>query len=130
MNTLQKILRFSPWLLLCVPLLVAFWIRIQGVPNIPEGQFTGNDPYLHYWQAQIVSEQGKLPARDMHRWLPLGRDYGQSLNAHAYGVAYTHKALTTVIPNVSLYQVALFSPAVCFVFGLVVLCLFLYRTLG
>ena len=42
MNTLQKILRFSPWLLLCVILLVAFWIRIQGVPNIPEGQFTGS----------------------------------------------------------------------------------------
>ncbi|RKU15562.1 hypothetical protein C6503_13730 [Candidatus Poribacteria bacterium] len=119
-----------PWAVLGIILFVAFYIRIQGVPNIPEGQFTGNDPYLHYWQAQIVSEQGKLPARDMRRWLPLGRDYGQSLNAYAYGVAYTHKALTTVIPNVSLYQVALFSPAVCFVFGLVVLCLFLYRTFG
>ena len=121
---------FLPWVPLCAILIVAFWIRIQGVPNIPKGQFTGNDPYVHYWQAQIVSEQGRLPARDMHRWLPLGRDYGQSLNAYAYGVAYTHKAIKVFFSNVSLYQVSLFSPAVCFVLGLAVLCLFLHRTFG
>ncbi len=127
MKLLQKLI---PLALLGAILIVAFYIRIQGVPNIPEGQFTGNDPYLHYWQAQIVSEQGKLPARDMHRWLPLGRDYGQSMTAYAYGMAYTHKAITVIFPNVSLYQVALFSPAVCFVLGLAVLYLFLYRTFG
>lgn len=121
---------FLPWVLLGAILLVAFWIRIQGVPNIPEGQFTGNDPYVHYWQAQIVSEQGKLPARDMRRWLPLGRDYEQSMTAYAYGMAYTHKAITVLFPNVSLYQVSLFSPAACFVLGLAVLCLFLHRTFG
>ncbi|MCY3742621.1 MAG: hypothetical protein OXH00_16520 [Candidatus Poribacteria bacterium] len=121
---------FLPWVPLGAILIVAFWIRIQGVPNIPEGQFTGNDPYVHYWQAQIVSEQGRLPARDMRRWLPLGRDYEQSMTAYAYGVAYTHKAITVLFPNVSLYQVSLFSPAVCFVLGLGVLCLFLHRTFG
>ena len=137
MKYLQKLIplwkparAFLPWALLGAILFVAFWIRIQGVPNIPEGQFTGNDPYVHYWQAQIVSEQGRLPARDMHRWLPLGRDYGQSMTAYAYGIAYTHKAITVLFPNVSLYQVSLFSPAVCFVLGLGVLCLFLHRTFG
>ncbi len=54
---------FLPWVLLSTIFLVAFWIRIQGVQNIPEGQFTGNDPYIHYWQAQIVSEQGILHRR-------------------------------------------------------------------
>ena len=130
MNTLQKIVRFSPWLLLCVILLVAFWIRIQGVPNIPEGQFTGNDPYLYYWQAQIVSENGWLPARDMHRWLPFGRDLGQTLNAYSYAIAYTHKVITLIFRNVSLYQVALFAPVVCFLLGLGILCFFLYRNFG
>ena len=137
MKYLQKLIplwkparAFLPWVLLGAILLVAFWIRIQGVPNIPEGQFTGNDPYVHYWQAQIVSEQGRLPARDMHRWLPLGRDYEQSMTAYAYGVAYTHKAIKVFFPNVSLYQVSLFSPAVCFVLGLAVLSLFLHRTFG
>ena len=130
MNILQKIVRFSPWLLLCVMLLVAFWIRIQGVPNIPEGQFTGNDPYLYYWQAQIVSENGWLPARDMHRWLPLGRDLGQTLNAYSYAIAYAHKVITFIFRNVSLYQVALFAPVVCFLLGLGVLCFFLYRNFG
>ena len=127
MKLRQKLI---PWALLIAILLVAFWIRIQGVAGIPDEQFTGNDPYLHYWQAQIVSEHGKLPARDMHRWLPLGRDLGQSLNAYSYAIAYTHKAVTLIFPNVSLYQVSLFSPAVCFVLGLGVLCFFLYRNFG
>ena len=119
-----------PWVLLGAILLVAFWIRIQGVPNIPEGQFTGNDPYLYYWQAQIVSEQGGLPARDMHRWLPIGRDLGQTLNAYSYAIAYTHKVITLIFRNVSLYQVALFAPVVCFLLGLGILCFFLYRNFG
>ena len=127
MKHLRKLI---PWAFLGTILFIAFWIRIQGVSNIPSGQFTGNDPYLHYWQAQIVSKHGKLPARDMHRWLPLGRDYSQSLNAYAYGIAYTHKAITVLFPNVSLYQVSLFSPAVCFVLGLGVFCFFLYRNFG
>lgn len=127
MKLLQKLI---PWALLIAVLLVAFWIRIQGIPNIPEGQFTGNDPYLHYWQAQIVSEHAKLPTRDMHRWLPLGRDYGQSLNAYSYAIAYTHKAITHLFRNVSLYQAALFAPVVCFVLGLGVICFFLYRNFG
>ena len=127
MKLLQKLI---PWALLGTILLVAFWIRIQGVASIPDGQFTGNDPYLYYWQAQIVSENGWLPARDMHRWFPIGRDLGQSLNAYSYAIAYTHKAITLIFRNVSLYQVALFAPVVCFVLGLGVLCFFFYRNFG
>ena len=51
-------------------LLFAFWIRIQDTGRIPDGQFSEYDAYLYYWQAEIISENGKLPARDMHRWLP------------------------------------------------------------
>ncbi len=130
MCALQQISRFSPWLLLCLILSLAFWIRIQGVASIPDGQFTGNDPYLYYWQAQIVSEHGKLPARDMHRRLPFGRDLRQSLNAYSYAIAYMHKGITVLLADITLYQVALFSPVVCFVLGLGVLYLFLYRTRG
>ena len=121
---------FLPWALLGAILLVAFYIRIQGVAAIPEGQFTGNDPYLYYWQAQIVSENGSLPARDMHRWLPLGRDLGQTLNAYSYAMAYTHKVIMLIFRDVSLYQVALFAPVVCFLLGLGILCFFLYRNFG
>ena len=46
MKYLQKLIplwkparAFLPWALLGAILFVAFWIRIQGVPNIPEGQF-------------------------------------------------------------------------------------------
>ena len=59
---------------------LAFWIRIQGVSQLPFGQFTEHDAYLYNYQAGIITEQGILPARDMHRWLPLGRDNTQLLS--------------------------------------------------
>lgn len=118
------------FLLVTIILCVAFWIRIQGVDTIPDGQFTSNDAYFYYRQAQIVSEQGHLPARDMDRWLPIGRDNRQILPLYAYVVAYTHKAIVLFSPNISLYQVMLYLPTFFFVIGLGALCLFLYRMFG
>jgi len=109
---------------------ISFWIRIQGVDVIPDGQFTGTDAYLYYWQAQRIAEDGQLPERDMHRWLPLGRDLGQTLNLYSYALAYTHKAIVSVFPHITLYHVALYAPVVCFCLALGALCLFLYHTRG
>lgn len=114
-------------LLVCI-LLFAFWIRAQGTSGIPDKQFTGYDAYLYYWQAEIVSEQGHLPERDMYRWLPLGRDLGQSLNLYSYALAYAHKVVKIFFPSVSLYHVTLYAPPICFVIGLGVLCVFLCTT--
>ena len=116
--------------LLTLMLLVGGWIRIQGAPRIPEGQFTSTDAYLYYRQADIIAEHGTLPARDMHRWVPLGRDLGQTLNVYSYATASAYKLITLFFPNITLYQVHLFAPVVCFLLGLGVLCLFLYRTFG
>ena len=118
------------WTLLCVILFIGFWIRIQGVDTIPAGQFTETDAYLYYWQAQIVLENGQLPARDMHRWLPLGRDHGQSLNLYPHAIAYMHKAIAFMFSNVTLYDVILYAPTVCFSIGVGIFYLFLYRTYG
>lgn len=111
-------------------LLGAGWIRVQGIPQIPEGQFTSLDAYSYYWQAGIIAEQGRLPERDMHRWLPLGRDLEQTLPFYAYVLVYVHKATVLFFPNVSLYKVAIFAPMVCFVLGMAALSLFLYRVFG
>ena len=127
MTHLAKLLKLT---LFCTILLVAFWIRIQSVDTLPGGHFTGIDAYLYYWQAQIVSEKGTLPARDMYRWLPLGRDLGQTLNVYSYVIAYTHKNINVLFRNVSLYQVSLYAPPVCFLLGLGALCLFLYHIYG
>ena len=82
-------------------LLLALWIRIQGTGRIPDGQFSGYDAYLYYWQAEIISENGKLPARDMHRWLPLGRDLGQTLNLYSYLLTYVHKLIAVCLPGIT-----------------------------
>ena len=122
--------RLLGFILISCILLLAFWIRTQGTSRIPYGQFTGTDPYLYYWQAQLISEHGHLPARDMHRWLPLGRDLGQTLNLYSYALAYVHKAVSLCFSSVSLYEISIYAPPVCFVIGLGVLCLFFYHTYG
>lgn len=119
-----------PWILLFTLLVLSFWIRIQGVERLPEGQFTEPDAYLYHWQASIISEHGKLPERDMHRWLPLGRDNGQTLNLYSYVLAYTQKTLASFFPKVTLYHVSVYLPVVCFCIGLTALCLFLFQTYG
>ena len=107
-----------------------FWIRVQGVEHLPTGQFTETDAYFYYWQASLISEHGHLPERDMHRWLPVGRDLGQTLNLYGYVLAYTHKVIAWVFPNITLYHVTLYMPVICFCIGLGVLCLYLYHTYG
>ena len=114
--------------LLIVVLFGTFLIRIQSSANIPQGQLTDPDGYFYYWQAQLISENGQLPARDMRRWLPLGRDLGQTLNLYPYVLAYTHKIVSHVFPNITLYHVVFYMPVICFCLGLGALCLFLVYT--
>ena len=111
-------------------LFVAFFIRVQGVSTLPENEFAEPDAYLYYAQAQTITRHGHLPARDMQRWLPLGRDNRQLLSLYAYVIAYTYKALCVIFPKIMLYQVQLYAPPLCFVFGMCVLFLFLNRTHG
>jgi len=123
MNFYQKIL-------LCAIVLLACWIRVQGVDRLPDGQFTSNDAYLFAGQAQEIAEQGSLPARDMHRWLPHGRDNGQIFPLYAYAIAYTYKAIGWVSPKLTLYHIQVYAAAICFTLGLGVLCFFLARVYG
>ncbi len=119
-----------PLLLLIGILFIAFWIRLKGADTLPPGQFLENDGYFYYWQAQTITEHGKLPPRDMHRWMPIGRDNGLLLSLYPYVVAYTYKAIALFSSSITLYHVCLYMPSVCFVFGLGILCLFLYSTFG
>ena len=123
MNFYQKIL-------LCAIVLLACWIRVQGVDRLPDGQFTSNDAYLFAGQAQEIADQVSLPARDMRRWLPVGRDNGQIFPLYAYTIAYTHKAIGWVSPKLTLYHIQVYAAAICFTLGLGVLCFFLARVYG
>ena len=126
----MKVKKLSITLLIVSILCLAAFICLQGITNVPSRQLTGSDGYLYYRQAQLIYEHGQLPERDMHRWLPLGRDLGQTLNLYSYVLAYTYKAVASVFPNVTLYHVTVYMPIVCFCIGLGMLCLFFYRTFG
>ena len=126
----MKTKKLSAVVLIIGVLYLAAFIRLQGITNIPDGQLTGPDGYFYYWQAQLITEHGKLPERDMNRWLPLGTDLTQTLNLYGYILAYAHKAGTWIFPNITLYHVTIYMPVVCFCIGLGALCLFFYRTFG
>ena len=126
----MKIEKLSAAILIISILCVAAFIRLQGIANIPSGQLTGSDGYFYYWQAQLISEHGRLPERDMNRWLPLGRDLGQTLNLYSYVLAYVHKSVAWIFPNITLYHVTFYMPVICFCIGIGILCLFFYRTFG
>ena len=127
---MMKIEKLSAVVLIVGILCLAAFIRLQGITNVPSGQLTGPDGYFYYWQAHLISEHGKLPERDMSRWLPLGRDLTQTLNLYGYILAYVHKGIAWVFPNITLYHVTIYTPVVCFCLGLGALCLFFYRTFG
>ena len=122
--------RFSRYIfiggLLISVMFLAFWIRIQGVAQLPPEQFTEHDAYLYYHQARVIAEQGILPVRDMYRWTPVGRDNTQLLSLYAYAIAYLHRT----VPWVSLYHIQLYLPVVSFVIGLGVLFLYLTCSYG
>lgn len=108
---------------------LTFWIRIQGVDRLPEGQFTEHDAYLYQWQSKTISEMGHLPPRDMSRWLPNGRDNGQLLSIYSYAIAYIHKTLAWAFP-LTHYHIQLYLPVFCFTLGICVLFIFLTRSYG
>ena len=126
----MKIQKLGATVLIISILCLAAFIRLQGIANIPSGQLTGSDGYFYYWQAQLISEHGQLPERDMNRWLPVGRDLGQTLNLYSYILAYVHKAVAWILPNITLYHITFYMPVFCFCIGLGTVCFFFYRTFG
>ena len=121
---------FCSFVFLLLLLLVGGKIRFQGLPNIPPGQFASNDAFLYLSQATTIATDGTLPEVETHRWVPLGRDLRRTLPGYSYAIAYTYKFLRFFIPNVTVYQVQLFFPTVCFLIGMCVLCFFLYVRFG
>ena len=118
-----------PSAFICSILLLSFLIRIQDVDRIPEGQFTGADPYLYAKQSHQIVKLGYLPARDMDRWIPFGRDNRQLFPLYAYALAYTYKTIGPFFPKLTLYHIHLYSPAVFFCSGWLCSPFFLYASM-
>ena len=121
---------FGAFVLLILILIVGSKVRLQGIPNIPSGQFASNDAFLYLSQAQTIDKDGTLPEVEIHRWVPLGRDLRETLNGYPYAIAYASKVLKIFFPDITIYQVLLYTPTICFLIGLSVLCLFLYFRFG
>ena len=113
---------------LCVCVVLSLWLRLIGTSDLPPGQFTAMDAYLYYQQAETIAARGHLPAREMHRWVPVGRDTTQTLNLYAYALAYGYRWLKWT--TLTLYSVVVYTPAMCFCLALAGLCVFLWWVYG
>ena len=111
-------------------LLLGLWLRLQGTATLPPEQFTETDAYHFYRQAHLIEDNGRLPPIDTHRWVPLGRDLRHTLNLYPYVLAYTYKALAWLSPNLTLYHICVYAPAVWFCIVLAALGGFLYHAIG
>lgn len=97
---------------------------------MPAGQYTETDAYLYDHQTRSVSAHGHLPARDLRRWVPIGRDTQQSLNLYPMVLGYLHKGIVLFFPSVSVAAILRLAPVVCFSLGTFLLCVFLAHTQG
>ncbi len=78
---------FGVFIFLLLILSVGGKFRLQGLSNIPTGQFASNDAYLYYSHAKTIVQDGTLPKVETHRWVPLGRDLQETLHGYPYAVA-------------------------------------------
>ena len=130
MKSYKLIKHFGATVLLISFLFVGSKIRLQGIPNIPTDHFASNDAFLYYSQAKTIVDDGTLPEVDERRWVPTGRDLRSTFNGYSYVLAYTYRFIKLFLSDVTLHQVFLIAPTVCFLIGVAVLCVFLYVRFG
>lgn len=90
----------------------SLWHRTQVSMEYLDGRFTGYDPYIYFRQAERIVEEGRLPERDMERWLPMGRDLSLLHNLYSYVLAYSYRAARVVFPELTLYDFCCYAPPV------------------
>ena len=81
----------------------------------------GTDPIRFLRQAKIIAEYGQMPPTDMMRHFPVGRSSDIDLTLFPYFLAYVHHLLSPFFPNLTLNQVAIGYPVVCFVIACLIL---------
>lgn len=101
-------------LFLCFSILLGFSIRTLNLPQLKEKYLLEGDCYRFLRQADIIASKGRLPQIDPMRWQPMGRDLSTHLNLFSYALAYSHRLLQLIQPNLTIYQVALYSSVSCY----------------
>ena len=126
--------RAGRYALLVLTLVAAFVFsllhRAQGSMDYLDGRFTGYDPYVYFRQAERIVEEGRLPKRDMERWLPFGRDLTLLHNLYSYALAHSYRAARAVFPDLTLYEYSCYAPPVLFAVTVVLLMAVLWTLFG
>ncbi len=93
---------------------LAICLRFQNLPLLEGKYLLGTDSYRFLWQAETIVEHGRLPERDMTRWLPLGRDLTRQLSLSSYVIAGLYHLLNPFIPSLTVYQTVVYYPLILY----------------
>jgi len=107
-------------LLLSGVLFLAVFLRVQSLGVLQGKYFFGTDSYRFVHQAKHIVEGGSLPERDKMRWVPIGRDLSRQLSLSSYAIAWLFKLFNRLNSSISIEQVAIYYPIICFALGLIV----------
>ena len=97
-------------IVLLLNLTVAGMIRIESLPTLEGQHVLDPDSARYLRQAKIIAQDGKMPERDMMRWVPIGVQRGDRLTFFPTLVAVLHQFLTFFYPSLTIEKVAIFSP--------------------
>ena len=97
-------------IILLLNLTVAGLIRLENLPTLDEKHVLEPDSARYLRQAKIIAQDGKMPERDMMRWVPIGVQRGDRLTVFPAFIAALHQFLTFFYPSLTIEQVAIFSP--------------------
>ena len=97
-------------IVLLLNLIVAGLIRIENLSTLEGQHILDPDSARYLRQAKIIAQNGKMPERDMMRWVPIGVQRGDRLTFFPTLVAASHQFLTFFYPSLTIEQVAIFSP--------------------
>ena len=106
------------------------WHRTPQTMEYLNGRFSGYDSYIYFRQAERIVEEGRLPERDMERWLPFGRDLTLLHNLYSYALAHSYRAVRAVFPDLTLYEYCCYVPPVLFAATVALLTAVLWTLFG
>ena len=108
-------------ILLCLllNLFIATNIRLKRVSSLEGKYLRGHDPYHFYHYAKLILKNDGLPKQDMTAWMPSGVPTNEQLTLNSYVIAYLYKFLKLFLPAITLEQVAIYYPVICFALSLI-----------
>ncbi len=116
---LKKYKNIVIYVALAVIIYIGAFIRTRGLANLQNKFPVGLDEFLYLRYAQYIIDHGKLMVMDHLRYFPFGAEMSNETVILPYFIAYLYKILHFFDKVITLAQVDLWYPVICFVIAMI-----------